>query len=67
MTSPYSLSWSNSAPGTYTLTAVATDNQGATTTSLPVSITVAAANVPPVVAVTGPAEGATLRRWRTSR
>lgn len=39
-TSPYSASWNGVAAGTYSLTAVATDNQGATTTSAVVSITV---------------------------
>jgi hypothetical protein len=32
-TSPYSFTWANVAAGTYTLTAVATDNNGAATTS----------------------------------
>jgi hypothetical protein len=31
--SPYAYSWTNVAPGTYTITAVATDNSGLTTTS----------------------------------
>ncbi|HWK04780.1 MAG TPA: glycosyl hydrolase family 18 protein, partial [Puia sp.] len=39
-TAPYTFTWSNVAAGTYTLTAVATDNSGATTTSSAVSITV---------------------------
>ena len=39
-TSPYSYTWSNATTGTYTLTAVATDNAGNKTTSAPVSITV---------------------------
>src|SRR5262249_15814384 len=38
--SPYSFSWNNVAAGSYSLTAIATDNQGAVTTSAPVSITV---------------------------
>ncbi len=37
---PYTLSWSGVAAGTYSLTAVATDNTGATTTSAPVALTV---------------------------
>src|SRR5439155_1591757 len=40
--SPYGLTWSNVTPGSYSLTAVATDNAGATTTSSAVSITVTA-------------------------
>src|SRR5256885_4270141 len=42
---PYSMPWSNVAAGAYTLTAKATDNAGATTTSSGVSITV---DAPPV-------------------
>jgi regulation of enolase protein 1 (concanavalin A-like superfamily) len=41
MTSPYQLTWGSVAEGTYTLTAVATDDAGASTTSSPVTITVA--------------------------
>ncbi|MFT3981641.1 MAG: Ig-like domain-containing protein [Ferruginibacter sp.] len=40
LSSPYSYTWSSVAAGTYTLTAVATDNQGATATSSQVSVTV---------------------------
>jgi YD repeat-containing protein len=39
-TSPYSFLWNNPALGAYTLTAKATDNAGATTTSSPVNILV---------------------------
>jgi hypothetical protein len=39
-TSPYSISWSGVAVGTYALTAVAMDNMGATTTSAPVHVMV---------------------------
>ena len=39
-TSPYTGTWSGVAAGTYTLTAVATDNAGATTTSAAAAITV---------------------------
>ncbi len=38
--SPYSYTWNNVSAGNYSLTARATDNQGATTTSSAVSITV---------------------------
>jgi hypothetical protein len=39
---PYAIAWEGVAAGTYTLTAVATDNDGATTRSSPVTITVGA-------------------------
>ena len=42
--SPYAYSWTNVAPGSYSLKAIAYDNTGATTTSATVSITVNAAN-----------------------
>src|SRR5205085_1358365 len=59
-TSPYSITWSNVAAGTYRLTAVATDDDGATTTSAARTITVSgAANQPPTASLTAPANGAT--------
>ncbi len=39
---PYNFDWNNVAAGTYTVTAVATDNAGGTTTSVAVTITVTA-------------------------
>src|SRR6266516_4716087 len=47
-TSPYSVVWNSPIEGQYTLTAVATDNDGAATISAPVTITVEDAN-PPVL------------------
>ena len=44
-TSPYTVEWSTSTAGTYRLTAVATDNAGATTTSTAVTVGVTA---PPI-------------------
>ena len=44
---PYQLTWSNVAAGSYSLTAVATDDQGATASSSAVSITVDTAPAPP--------------------
>jgi hypothetical protein len=41
-TSPYSMTWSNVMLGSYTLTARATDNQGATKVSAPVVIRITA-------------------------
>jgi hypothetical protein len=42
-TAPYGLAWNGVAAGNYTLTARATDNDGATTTSTPVNVSVVAA------------------------
>jgi RHS repeat-associated protein len=55
---PYTASLANAAPGTHTLTAVATDGQGAQTTSTARTITVTAGNQPPTVSITSPADGA---------
>ncbi|HET7697580.1 MAG TPA: Ig-like domain-containing protein [Vicinamibacterales bacterium] len=44
---PFTVVWNNAAAGTYNLTAVATDNGGASTTSSPVSITVTEGQPPP--------------------
>ncbi|MDI4631696.1 discoidin domain-containing protein [Pelomonas sp. V22] len=58
LSAPYSFSWSGVTAGSYVLTARATDNSGATTTSGSVSITVSPpANVAPTVSLTAPAGG----------
>ncbi|MDX1950855.1 MAG: chitobiase/beta-hexosaminidase C-terminal domain-containing protein [Verrucomicrobiota bacterium] len=44
-TAPYTLSWTPTAGGSFSLTARATDAQGAATTSAPVGITLVAGNV----------------------
>ncbi|MFZ6745257.1 Ig-like domain-containing protein [Undibacterium sp. JH2W] len=56
-TSPYSYNWVNVIPGTYSITAKATDNLSGTTTSSPVSITV---TNPITVNVTAPANNASV-------
>ena len=57
--SPYSMSWTNVAAGTYSLTAVARDDDGATRTSSAVSVTVnSATNQLPTVSLTSPTAGA---------
>ena len=59
-TSPYSFTWSSVAAGTYTVKAIAYDNSGASTSSTTATITVSgAANKPPTVTLTAPANGAT--------
>jgi RHS repeat-associated protein len=57
-TSPYSFAWANVAAGSYSITAKATDNNGAVTTSAATTITVAVANTPPTISITSPAAGA---------
>jgi hypothetical protein len=61
--SPYSVSWPKVAAGSYSLTAVATDNAGAMTTSSARTITVTTStppppNQPPLVSLTSPSSGA---------
>ncbi|MFN7949399.1 MAG: PQQ-dependent sugar dehydrogenase [Blastocatellia bacterium] len=60
--SPYSFNWTNVPSGSYTITARATDNKGATAVSAAVSVTVNPAqssNKPPTVQLTSPASGST--------
>ncbi len=54
-TAPYGITWTNAVAGTHLLTAVATDNFGATGISAPVSIYI---NSPPTVSITTPGNGA---------
>jgi hypothetical protein len=56
-TAPYSYVWPAAGVGSHALTAIATDNAGATSTSAAMSITVVAANVAPAVSITSPAGG----------
>ncbi|NOT53336.1 MAG: hypothetical protein HOP18_01905 [Deltaproteobacteria bacterium] len=58
LTSPYSFAWASVPAGSFSLTAVATDNDANKTTSAPVNITVAGPNSPPTVSITSPANGA---------
>jgi endo-1,4-beta-D-glucanase Y len=59
---PYTFTWTGVAAGTYTLTAKATDNSGAVTTSAAVTVTVNTltppVNVAPTVSLTAPANNA---------
>ncbi|MES2999885.1 MAG: Ig-like domain-containing protein [Pseudomonadota bacterium] len=58
-TAPYNYTWTGVAAGSYSITAKATDNAGAATSSTAASITVSAVtNAPPTVTLTSPANGA---------
>jgi hypothetical protein len=57
-TSPYSFSWPSVAAGSYSLTSKAIDNNGATTTSALVNITVSGSNQSPVTSITSPVTNA---------
>ena len=57
---PFTASWAPTAAGTYTVVAQARDDSGNLTTSAPVLVSVLA-NRPPVVALTFPTAGASLR------
>jgi len=59
-TAPYTYTWNAGTTGVYTITAKATDNKGATTTSAARTITInSAANQSPVVTLTAPGNNAT--------
>ncbi len=60
VSAPYAIDWQNVSQGSYSLTAVATDNASLHTTSAPVSITVNPPDVPPTVSLTSPTSGTTL-------
>lgn len=57
-TSPFSATWNSTPLGTHSLTAVAVDNAGASTSSAPVSVTIKS-NQAPSVSLTAPVQGAT--------
>jgi regulation of enolase protein 1 (concanavalin A-like superfamily) len=57
-TAPYSFTWTNVAAGSYSLTAKATDNLGATTTATAVTVSVAATGI------VGTGTGLTGSYWR---
>jgi predicted phage tail protein len=57
-TSPYQFDWSGVAAGSYSVYAIAYDNNGAAATSASRTITVAATNTAPTVSLTAPADGA---------
>ncbi len=62
LSAPYTFTWNSVATGTYSITAKATDNQNATTTSSVVIVTVntvVVVNQAPTVSITSPANNAT--------
>src|SRR5258708_4987377 len=65
LTSPYSFVWASVPTGSYSLTAKATDNLSAVTTSTAIAITVSAANVAPAVNITSPANNASFATGST--
>jgi hypothetical protein len=54
LSSPYTFSWTSVVAGTYSITAKATDNQGAVTTSSAVNVTVNAVTPPARADIIGP-------------
>jgi len=58
---PFTFQWNNVGEGTYSLTAIATDNEKGNTVSSAVSVTVTAeiagTNIPPVVSISSPTKG----------
>lgn len=56
-TAPWTWTWSSPAPGSHTITAHTTDDQGAGATSAPITVNVTD-NRPPSVSITAPADGA---------
>lgn len=59
LSAPYGTVWSGASVGAHSITAVATDNAGATKTSAPINITVnpIVLNAPPTVALVRPSAG----------
>jgi len=58
-TAPYAFTWNNVAPGSYSLSARATDNRGATATS---SVVTASCGGPLIATLTAPANGSSYTR-----
>jgi hypothetical protein len=58
LTAPYNFTWNNVMPGNYSITAKATDNAGAITTSTAVNISAAVHNDLPTVSITSPVNNA---------
>ena len=65
LSSPYVFEWSNVAVGTYTITARAYDNDGLSTTSSPVVVSVELFNSRPVVSILVPENNAIFEPFET--
>jgi cellulose 1,4-beta-cellobiosidase len=66
-TAPYTVSWNDVPPGNYALTATATDNLGASVTSAPVNVTVAAGiPAPPTSLAATPGDARVSLSWNSS-
>ncbi len=61
LVAPWTVTWSDGAPGTHALKARATDDDGASTETAAVSVTIVPpANAPPTISLTSPSAGATI-------
>ena len=67
-TAPFGITWTNVAAGTYSLTAIATDDRGAATTSAAVSITVGTSSPPaaPTGLVAAPGDKQVTLNWNAA-
>lgn len=59
---PFTTDWGGAQPGMHTLTAVATDNEGGSSVSAAVQVSVETVNQPPEVALIEPADGASFEQ-----
>ncbi|WP_040497549.1 T9SS C-terminal target domain-containing protein, partial [Fulvivirga imtechensis] len=65
LSSPYSFDWNDLSAGTHSITAKATDDKGAVTTSAAISIIVDGPNTAPTVSITSPANNALFSAGQT--
>src|SRR5258706_8840587 len=65
LTSPYSFAWVSVPVGNFSLTAKATDNKSAVTTSTAIAITVSNPNVAPAISIASPANNASFTTGST--
>jgi YD repeat-containing protein len=56
---PYQIVWESVSPGSYSVTAIATDNSSATTVSSPVLVNVSLPNIAPSITLNSPPTGTT--------